>query len=228
MVSGSAALPVQTLERWREITGHTLLERYGMTEIGMALSNPLHGERRPGFVGTPLPGVEVRLVDEGGATGAGRHAGRDRGTGRQRLPRVLGPTRRDPRRVPRRLVPHRRRRRARAAARTGSSAAPAWTSSRPAATRSRRWRSRRSSGTTRRSSSARWWAWPIRSGANASRPRWSSGPARRWTSRRSRRGRRSSLRRTRSLARSGWCTSLPRNAMGKVTKPDVAALFRVG
>ena len=63
MMSGSAALPVQTLERWREITGHTLLERYGMTEIGMALSNPLTGERRPGFVGQPLPGVEVRLVD---------------------------------------------------------------------------------------------------------------------------------------------------------------------
>ncbi|HEX2189959.1 MAG TPA: acyl-CoA synthetase, partial [Longimicrobiaceae bacterium] len=67
MVSGSAALPVQTLERWREISGHTLLERYGMTEIGMALSNPLHGERRPGHVGMPLPGVEVRLVDEDGA-----------------------------------------------------------------------------------------------------------------------------------------------------------------
>jgi malonyl-CoA/methylmalonyl-CoA synthetase len=66
MVSGSAALPVPTLTRWREITGHTLLERYGMTEIGMALSNPLHGERRPGFVGMPLPGVEVRLVDEQG------------------------------------------------------------------------------------------------------------------------------------------------------------------
>jgi malonyl-CoA/methylmalonyl-CoA synthetase len=63
MMSGSAALPVRTLERWREITGHTLLERYGMTELGMALSNPLHGTRRPGFVGTPLPGVEVRLVD---------------------------------------------------------------------------------------------------------------------------------------------------------------------
>jgi malonyl-CoA/methylmalonyl-CoA synthetase len=63
MMSGSAALPVRTLERWREITGHTLLERYGMTELGMVLSNPLHGERRPGFVGTPLPGVEVRLVD---------------------------------------------------------------------------------------------------------------------------------------------------------------------
>ena len=66
MMSGSAALPVQTLERWREISGHTLLERYGMTEIGMALSNPLDGERRPGFVGTPLPGVEARLVNEMG------------------------------------------------------------------------------------------------------------------------------------------------------------------
>jgi malonyl-CoA/methylmalonyl-CoA synthetase len=63
MMSGSAALPVKVLERWREITGHTLLERYGMTEVGMALSNPLRGERRPGFVGSPLPGVDVRLVD---------------------------------------------------------------------------------------------------------------------------------------------------------------------
>ena len=66
MVSGSAALPVSVLERWREISGHTLLERYGMTEIGMALSNPLQGERRPGHVGLPLPGVGVRLVDDGG------------------------------------------------------------------------------------------------------------------------------------------------------------------
>ena len=66
MMSGSAALPVRLLERWREITGHTLLERYGMTEIGMALSNPVAGERRPGCVGSPLPGVDVRLVDEQG------------------------------------------------------------------------------------------------------------------------------------------------------------------
>jgi malonyl-CoA/methylmalonyl-CoA synthetase len=66
MVSGSAALPVNTLERWKEISGHTLLERYGMTEIGMALSNPLRGERVPGSVGPPLPGVEVRLVGEDG------------------------------------------------------------------------------------------------------------------------------------------------------------------
>jgi malonyl-CoA/methylmalonyl-CoA synthetase len=67
MVSGSAALPVEVLQRWREITGHTLLERYGMTEIGMALSNPLEGRRVPGAVGQPLPGVQVRLVDESGA-----------------------------------------------------------------------------------------------------------------------------------------------------------------
>jgi malonyl-CoA/methylmalonyl-CoA synthetase len=66
MVSGSAALPIQTLERWEQITGHVLLERYGMTETGMLLSNRL--ERRvPGLVGFPLPGVEVRVVDEAGA-----------------------------------------------------------------------------------------------------------------------------------------------------------------
>jgi malonyl-CoA/methylmalonyl-CoA synthetase len=64
MVSGSAALPVNIFEKWRRISGHTLLERYGMTEIGMALSNPLNGERRPGFVGIPLPGVALRLVDD--------------------------------------------------------------------------------------------------------------------------------------------------------------------
>jgi len=75
MMSGSAALPVQTLERWRAITGHTLLERYGMTEIGMALSNPLHGERRPGLVGAPLPGVEARLVDEAGTPVMPGHPG---------------------------------------------------------------------------------------------------------------------------------------------------------
>ena len=63
MVSGSAALPVSTLEQWEQITGQRLLERYGMTEIGMALSNPLHGKRRAGFVGRSLPGVEVRRVD---------------------------------------------------------------------------------------------------------------------------------------------------------------------
>jgi malonyl-CoA/methylmalonyl-CoA synthetase len=75
MMSGSAALPVSTLERWRDITGQTLLERYGMTELGMALSNPLHGTRRPGSVGVPLPGVSVRLVNETGEPMNGNEPG---------------------------------------------------------------------------------------------------------------------------------------------------------
>ena len=66
MVSGSAALPIPTLERWEEITGQRLLERYGMTETGMILSNPLEGERRAGWVGSPMPGIKVRLVDDEG------------------------------------------------------------------------------------------------------------------------------------------------------------------
>jgi malonyl-CoA/methylmalonyl-CoA synthetase len=64
MVSGSAALPVPVLIKWKSITGQTLLERYGMTEIGMGLSNSYRSERRPGYVGLPLPGVELRLVDK--------------------------------------------------------------------------------------------------------------------------------------------------------------------
>ncbi len=67
MVSGSAALPVLVLDQWESISGHRLLERYGMTEIGMAISNPYDGERRAGHIGQPLPGVEVRLVDEDGS-----------------------------------------------------------------------------------------------------------------------------------------------------------------
>ena len=65
MVSGSAALPISTLERWRDITGQMLLERYGMTEIGMGLSNTLDS-RVAGSVGYPLPGVQARIVDEVG------------------------------------------------------------------------------------------------------------------------------------------------------------------
>jgi len=64
MVSGSAALPITVLEEWKQISGHILLERYGMTEMGMAISNPYQGERRPGYIGQPLPGVQVRLADE--------------------------------------------------------------------------------------------------------------------------------------------------------------------
>jgi len=64
MISGSAALPISVMENWKRISGHNLLERYGMTEIGMAISNPYQGERRPGHIGQPLANVEVRLVDE--------------------------------------------------------------------------------------------------------------------------------------------------------------------
>merc|ERR1719210_2864653 len=66
MVSGSAALPVPTMKSWAEISGHVLLERYGMTEIGMALSNSINSLRCPGCVGWPLPSVEVKLDDNGG------------------------------------------------------------------------------------------------------------------------------------------------------------------
>ncbi|TMW61850.1 hypothetical protein Poli38472_010913 [Pythium oligandrum] len=62
-ISGSMACPVSILNRWEALTTHRLLERYGMTELGMALTNPLHGERHLGFVGGPFPSVHVRLVD---------------------------------------------------------------------------------------------------------------------------------------------------------------------
>ena len=62
-VSGSAPLPAQVLEEFRTRFGHTILERYGMSESLMNIGNPYIGERRPGSVGLPLPGVSVRLVD---------------------------------------------------------------------------------------------------------------------------------------------------------------------
>ncbi len=70
--SGSAALPAALLEEFRASTGQTILERYGMTEIGMALGNPLSGPRTPGAVGVPFPGVTVDVVaDDGRPCGPG-------------------------------------------------------------------------------------------------------------------------------------------------------------
>lgn len=66
-VSGSAPLLTETHARWTERTGHKILERYGMTETNMNTSNPYEGARKPGTVGLPLPGVEVKIVDTSGA-----------------------------------------------------------------------------------------------------------------------------------------------------------------
>ena len=62
-ISGSAPMLPETHAEWRARTGHTILERYGMTETGMITSNPYEGERRPGSVGLPLPGVQLRVSE---------------------------------------------------------------------------------------------------------------------------------------------------------------------
>ncbi|MFE3444575.1 acyl-CoA synthetase [Nocardia sp. NPDC059180] len=67
LVSGSAPLPVPVFERLAELTGHAPVERYGMSETMITLSTRADGERRPGWVGIPVRGVETRLRDESGA-----------------------------------------------------------------------------------------------------------------------------------------------------------------
>jgi len=83
MVSGSAALPIPVLEEWQQITSQVLLERYGMTEIGMGLSNSYSGKRIPGFVGKPLPGVQTTVIKEDETVA---------GTGELGELRIKGPT----------------------------------------------------------------------------------------------------------------------------------------
>jgi malonyl-CoA/methylmalonyl-CoA synthetase len=65
-ISGSAPLLAETHREWQTRTGHAILERYGMTETNMNTSNPYEGMRRPGSVGLPLPGVELRITDKDG------------------------------------------------------------------------------------------------------------------------------------------------------------------
>jgi malonyl-CoA/methylmalonyl-CoA synthetase len=68
-ISGSAPMLMDTFNAWQERTGHTILERYGMSETVMLTSNPYHpedGERQGGTVGMPLPGVQLRVRDDGG------------------------------------------------------------------------------------------------------------------------------------------------------------------
>ena len=75
-ISGSAPLLIDTFREFKARTGHTVLERYGMSEAGMITSNPVKGERRGGTVGFPLPGVSIRIADakdqplQVGATGS--------------------------------------------------------------------------------------------------------------------------------------------------------------
>ena len=69
-IAGSAPLLIETFNAWQQRTGHTILERYGMSETIMLTSNPYdpaHGERRGGTVGFPLPGVSLRVCDDAGA-----------------------------------------------------------------------------------------------------------------------------------------------------------------
>ncbi len=67
LVSGSAPLPVSVFESLRALTGHAPIERYGMTETLITISTRADGERRPGWVGSPINGVKSRLVDDAGA-----------------------------------------------------------------------------------------------------------------------------------------------------------------
>ena len=68
-VSGSAPLAPDVLERFRNLFGHAILERYGMSETLMTVSNPYAGERRAGSIGLPLPGVSIRIFDATGVEG---------------------------------------------------------------------------------------------------------------------------------------------------------------
>ncbi|KAK3219867.1 hypothetical protein Dsin_013837 [Dipteronia sinensis] len=76
MMCGSSALPLPVMQEWETITGHRLLERYGMTEFVMSIANPLRGARKAGTVGKPFPGVQVsvKIVEdenEGDSLGVG-------------------------------------------------------------------------------------------------------------------------------------------------------------
>ena len=109
-VSGSAPLLAETHVAWRERTGFSILERYGMTETNMIASNPYDGERRPGTVGFALPGVSVRIADpDSGAPVPGGRGRRHRGQGAQCVRRLLADAREDRAGVSRRRLLHHRR-----------------------------------------------------------------------------------------------------------------------
>ena len=196
-----------------------------MTEIGIALSNPLHGERRAGRVGWPLPGVEVR---RGGRRGPGGRTAASCGCAGPACSPATTAAR------PRRARPSRELRacatsapatrwRARRTAACASWGAPASTSSRAAATSSARSRWRSCCASTPRWARWPWWASPTRCGATAWWPAWCRARARR-------RSAREELLRAFAKERVAaykvpkqvvLFTELPRNAMGKVVKPEL-------
>ena len=109
-ISGSAPLLADTHREWAARTGHAVLERYGMTETNMNTSNPYDGERVPGAVGYPLPGVSVRVADpETGKEIARDDHRHDRGQGPERVQGLLAHAGEDRGRIPRRRLLHHRR-----------------------------------------------------------------------------------------------------------------------
>ena len=107
-VSGSAPLPAPVFEAFRRKFGHAILERYGMTETLMTIGNPYDGERRPGTVGRPLPGVEVRIVGREGRDVADGENGELLVRGPAVFARLLATARGHRRRLRGRVVSHRR------------------------------------------------------------------------------------------------------------------------
>ena len=95
-VSGSAPLPAHVHDAFHARFGHTILERYGMSESLMITSNPYDGERRPGSVGPPLPGVSARIVGEDGDGARRRRGRRGRGSGRRISSPSIGGARTQP------------------------------------------------------------------------------------------------------------------------------------
>jgi long-chain acyl-CoA synthetase len=108
-VSGGSAMPVEVMRGFEEAFGCIVLEGYGLSETSPVASfNHPHAERKPGTIGTPIRGVEMRLVDDEGRDVATGDVGGDRHPRRERHEGLLGTARGDGQGHPGRLVPHRR------------------------------------------------------------------------------------------------------------------------
>ena len=131
-VSGSAPLLIDTFAQWQQRTGHTILERYGMSETAMLTSNPVprraDGERRGGTVGFPLPGVDLRVRGDDRCRSAGGRYRQHSGARAQCVQGLLAHAGEDARRIHgRRLLQDRRRRPGRPAMATSRSSGAART-----------------------------------------------------------------------------------------------------